>query len=49
VSNVCGPIIGEGDIVIKEGNIDNECNYPKSYEAGKKTAKLTKSNKFVLE
>lgn len=49
VSHAHGPIIGEGDIVIKEGNIDNECNYPKSYEQGKKTQKLLKSNRFVLD
>ncbi len=35
VTHVNGPIIGEGDIVIKDGNIDNECNYPKSYDVGK--------------
>lgn len=49
VAHVNGPIIGDGDIIINEGNIDNECNYPKSYEVGKKTGKLLKSNRFLLD
>ena len=49
VAHVNGPIIGDGDIIINEGNVDNECNYPKSYEVGKKTGKLLRSNRFLLD
>jgi hypothetical protein len=49
VAHVNGPIIGDGDIVVKEGNIDNECNYPRAYEVGKKAGKLLKSNRFELD
>ncbi len=49
LSHIHGPIIGQGDIIIKDSNIDNECNHPRSYEGTKKGKKLSKSPRFILD